>query len=65
MIIALKLACRRGDIESLRALLDTGTDVAQTYLDGLTALMLASSHGHAECVRALVLAGADLAQAMA
>lgn len=53
-------AVRRGDVQAVRELLRTGTDVDARDRHGQTALMLAAHRGHAEIVGLLVEAGADL-----
>jgi uncharacterized protein len=50
----------RGDVESVRQLLRSGTDVDARDRYGQTALMLAAHHGHLEIVELLLAAGADL-----
>ena len=51
-------AARSGDLDKLRALIDSGADVS--YFDGedLTPLMHAAKHGHAAVVKTLLDAGA-------
>jgi len=53
-------AARYGDVERLRALLDTGSDVNARDRYHQTGLMLAAQGGHAEVVRVLIERGADL-----
>jgi ankyrin repeat protein len=57
---AFRGAARHGDVERLRALLDSGSDVDQRDRYHQTALMLAAQGGHADVVRLLVERGADL-----
>ncbi len=52
-------AAQRGDLVSLRRLLNLGVDVSHKDGWSTTALMMASVNGHAECVRHLVENGAD------
>jgi ankyrin repeat protein len=61
---ALMLASILGHLECVRALLESGADVAQAMRDGTTALMHAGMQGQPECVRTLLAAGANVAQAM-
>jgi uncharacterized protein len=60
MTPAFRGAARYGDIERLRALLDTGSDVNTRDRYHQTGLMLAAQGGHAAVVRLLVERGADL-----
>lgn len=53
-------AIRRGDVQAVRDLLRSGTDVNARDRHGQTALMLAAHHGHGEIAAILVEAGADL-----
>ena len=53
-------AARRGDVEHVRALLDTGSDVNARDRYHQTALMLAAQGGHAALVHLLVQRGAEL-----
>ncbi len=54
---ALIEAARRGDTDSVKALIAAGTDVNAKDKDGKTALMAASN---ADCVKALIAAGVDV-----
>ena len=51
---------QRGDVETLRALLDAGCDVDERDFSGFTPLMVAAREGHADCARLLLQRGADL-----
>ena len=55
---ALALAARRGDLETVNAVLAAGTDVDSTDADGWTALRSASWSGHTAVVCALLAASA-------
>jgi ankyrin repeat protein len=57
---AFRGAARYGDLERLRALLDTGSDVNVRDRYHQTGLMLAAQGGHTEAVRLLIERGADL-----
>ena len=57
---AFRGAARYGDLERMRALLDTGSDVNARDRYQQTGLMLAAQGGHVEVVRLLVERGADL-----
>ena len=50
----LHAACRAGDTERVRQLLDEGAPVDEKSEFGRTALMWASSYGHTEVVRLLL-----------
>lgn len=52
-------AAREGDLKSLEALLDGGTDVDAEDEQGWTALSWAAGQGHADLVRLLLERGAD------
>lgn len=60
MTPAFRGAARFGDLERMRALLDTGSDVNQRDRYQQTALMLAAQGGHASVVRLLLERGAEL-----
>ena len=60
MTPAFRGAAKRGDVEHMRALLDSGSDVNQRDRYHQTALMLAAQAGHLDVVRLLVERGADL-----
>ncbi|WCJ35525.1 Protein arginine N-methyltransferase 2 [Euphorbia peplus] len=51
-------ASRKGDIDNVRALLNSGTDVSYFDTDGFTPLMHAAKLGHTAVVKALLEAGA-------
>nr|XP_023912318.1 protein arginine N-methyltransferase 2 [Quercus suber]POF10551.1 protein arginine n-methyltransferase 2 [Quercus suber] len=51
-------AARSGDLDNLRALIDSGADVSYFDGEGLTPLMHAAKHGHAAVVKTLLDAGA-------
>lgn len=51
-------AAQNGDVEKLKALMDSGADVTYFDKDGLTPLMHAAKQGHAEAVKSLLDAGA-------
>jgi hypothetical protein len=53
-------AAEAGDLESVRQLLDEGTDVDATTASGITALMMAAHGGHLSLVRYLLARRADL-----
>ena len=53
-------ACRDGDIESLKPVLDQGAPLDMQDAEGNTMVMLAAYHGHAELVRELASRGADV-----
>jgi len=53
-------AARYGDVERLRALLDTGSDVNARDRYHQTGLMLAAQGGHVDVVRLLIERGAEL-----
>jgi ankyrin repeat protein len=53
-------AVATGDVERVRALLESGADVNALDGYGQTALMLASHKGHVQVVRKLVAYGANL-----
>ena len=55
----LRQAAEKGDINGVKALLDQGTDVNESF-HGETALMLASYYGHVEIVKMLLDRGADV-----
>ncbi|KAM3688433.1 hypothetical protein ACJW31_10G149500 [Castanea mollissima] len=51
-------AARSGDLDKLKALIDSGADVSYFDGEGLTPLMHAAKHGHAAVVKSLLDAGA-------
>lgn len=51
-------AASSGDLDKLRALIETGADVSYFDGQGLTPLMHAAKHGHAHAVKTLLEAGA-------
>lgn len=53
-------ATARGDVESVRSLLDAGVDPNMARADGMTALHLAARGGHLEIVEGLLEAGAKV-----
>ncbi|MBW2570521.1 MAG: ankyrin repeat domain-containing protein [Deltaproteobacteria bacterium] len=55
---ALRQAAIKGDINSVKALLDQGVDVNEKFLGSWTALMLASDNEHIEVVKMLLDRGA-------
>lgn len=57
---AFRGAARYGDVERLRTLLDTGSDVDARDRYHQTGLMLAAQGGHVDVVRLLIERGADL-----
>ena len=52
-------AARKGDTETVRALLDSGADPNSANKGGLTALIAAAQPGHADTVSVLLQAGAN------
>jgi len=56
------LAAKEGDVQTVRALLDAGTDVNATVegYAGMTPLMHASRSNHVDCVKVLISAGANV-----
>ena len=56
---AFRGAARYGDLERMRALLDTGSDMNARDRYHQTGLMLAAQGGHAEVARLLIARGAD------
>ena len=56
---ALALACSKGHVDCLTALIDTGASVNSQRLDGCTPLHRAVFHGYLEIVEILLKAGAD------
>jgi Ankyrin repeats (3 copies)/Caspase domain len=56
---ALRQAAIKGDINSVKPLLDQGADVNESFY-GETALMVASYYGHIEIVKLLLNRGADV-----
>ena len=53
-------ASERGNIVTVRSLLDAGTDVDHANKNGFTALLYASKNGHTETVQILLAAGAKV-----
>ncbi len=53
-------AARKGDAQSVRALLDKGADVNAKFRYGATALSYAADKGHTEVVKILLERGADV-----
>ena len=53
-------AARRGEVEVVRSLLESGGDVNEARGDGLTALHAAAERGHVEITKLLISAGAEL-----
>jgi ankyrin repeat protein len=53
-------AAEGGDKDSVRALLDEGSDVEETDSYGNTALIFAAANGHVGIIRILLAAGADV-----
>ena len=53
-------AARRGEVEVVRSLLESGVDVTEAQGDGLTALHAAAERGHVEITKLLISAGAEL-----
>lgn len=62
---ALHHACRNGDLDIVRKLVDYGADVNATSDNGHFPLYCAAGHGHAETTRYLIGSGADPEAAMA
>ena len=60
MTPAFRGAAKGGNVEYMRALLDTGSDLNQRDRYHQTALMLAAQNGHADLVRVLAERGAEL-----
>ena len=56
---ALHWASHRGDIDTVRRLIEAGADIAVTNRYGISALWLAAAEGHGVVVEALLGAGAD------
>ncbi|HKG23614.1 MAG TPA: ankyrin repeat domain-containing protein [Blastocatellia bacterium] len=56
----LMAAARKGDVETIKALLDAGTDVNSKTRYGATALSFAADKGNIEVVRLLLDRGADV-----
>lgn len=56
------LAAKEGDVHTVKALLDAGTDVNATVQGyaGMTPLMHASRSNHIDCVKVLISAGANV-----
>jgi hypothetical protein len=55
----LSAAARKGDVATVKQLLDAGIDVNTRFRYGVTALMFACDHGHLDVVKALLDRGAD------
>lgn len=60
---ALIVAVREGSIPTVKALLDGGAPINQTYGDGSSPLLLALQNGNAEMARLLIERGADVSLA--
>jgi ankyrin repeat protein len=56
------IACGKGHLEVVHALIQAGADLSQARYDGATPLYTACQKGHLEVVHALIQAGADLNQ---
>jgi ankyrin repeat protein len=54
-------AAKKGDVETVRRLIESGTDVSVTGGDGMTSLHWAAERGDVEITRLLLEAGADAA----
>jgi hypothetical protein len=52
-------AARKGDVATVKQLLDAGIDVNTKFRYGVTALMYACDHGHLDVVKTLLDSGAD------
>ncbi|NXQ81286.1 ASB3 protein, partial [Nyctibius grandis] len=57
---ALHLSARRGSLESVRVLLEAGTDPNEATTEATTALFLAVENGHADIVKFLLQHGANV-----
>jgi len=53
-------AAERGDLESVRQLLQSGVDVNDSHADGMTALHWAAENGNTDIAKALIFAGANV-----
>ena len=53
-------ACRKGDLERVRQLIQEGQDVNRDNSIGMTPLMWAAYHGHDRVMQELIRAGADV-----
>ncbi|MGQ0750211.1 MAG: ankyrin repeat domain-containing protein [Betaproteobacteria bacterium] len=60
MDIAWERPVKAGDVDTVRTLLQSGTDINAKDRYGQTALMLAAHRGHAAMVELLIERGADL-----
>jgi hypothetical protein len=58
--IPIIVAARDGEIDTVRDLIEKGTDVNAVTEDAWTALMLAAQNGHTDTVKVLLDAGADV-----
>ena len=56
----LLVACRKGSVRCVWALLELGANVNYANADGRTSMMLCCQNGHDLCARALIKAGADI-----
>ena len=54
------LAAKEGDVQTVKTLLDAGTNVNAKGYAGYTALMHATRNNHIDCVQILLNAGADV-----
>lgn len=53
-------AAKRGDVDKINALIESGTDVDEKNPGGDTALLLCALHGHEPCAQLLIEKGADV-----
>ena len=56
-------ACKSGDIEVVKLLLDKGADINQVNSDGITPLSISCLSGHLATSELLISSGADINQA--
>ena len=59
----LRAACKRGDLEEVKWLLDAGAEINRANSKGSTPLYLAAAYGRKKVVRLLLEAGAELDRA--